>query len=903
MAFDRSKDPSTALRRRFNTKHAQLPLGGNVIQHALLYAELKAEFSYLPKLIIGLVFLGTPFRGSAMQPVASFLARVLFLAQSHGEIIVDLEYDSPTMTVTLDSFCRLRGSMSIVDTNVLFLRTVVPEASACIPGCNRFDLQTDHLKLNKFSGPQDRSFIIVSEEIRKMISSSKDLMERRKNLARESHFCVPFGRNRDFVGRESILAQLLTTIPPSLEVDDCQRTAIEGLGGVGKTQIALEAAFRLGVEEIDEDKADVKSLVKEALSRESSGHWLLIVDNADDPDLLFGGMALSDCLPFSLKGSVLFTTRRHEVAVRLDIPQRNIVTTEEMSFAEATDLLLKGLDSHRLNPEDAKSLVDFLAYLPLAIKQASAYIAKTGIPVAKYLDHCKSSDKTLIKLLSKDFENRARYEGTRNPVATTWLISFEHITRDNPIAARYLKFICFLAEKDIPISLLPPASDELEADEAIGILKAYAFIINRESQDSFDMHRLVRLATRNWLDGKAKYEECVTEVIQRLNQAFPLPRIANKDTWIKYLPHLEAALGSPERSADKAASVLLDIAGHCYLVLGQYQKSEQKWRQALERQEKLLGKEDPQTLFSMNCIAMCVQLQGKYEEAEAMFQRTVELKQKAVGEDSPDTLDCMRTFGGLLVILGKYEEAEQMHRQTLDLQMKVLDKDDPGVSYSMHNLAGMLNERGKHEEAEGLCWQVLEQMRTTFGEEHPDTLSCMVALGQVLSAQGKYEEAEGVFRQTMDGQEKVLGKDHLDTLRSMSALARVLISKGNVMEAEGLCRQALDLMRNVIGGEHPNTLNTMNALALVLSSQGEYEEAEGMLRRTVKLQEKVLGKENRHTLCSLTDLASVFKSWGKREDAVALMEKCYQLWVQKFGPDHPRTRLSLRALNDWKLEG
>lgn len=142
------------------------------------------------------------------------------------------------------------------------------------------------------------------------------------------------------VGRKSILEQLLKVIPPSIEVDDCQRTAIEGLGGVGKTQIALEAAFRvrdqypncsifwvpavnatsfenayreigrqLGVEGIDEDKADVKTLVKEALSRESSGHWLLIVDNADDPDLLFGGMALSDCLPFSRKGSVLFTTR------------------------------------------------------------------------------------------------------------------------------------------------------------------------------------------------------------------------------------------------------------------------------------------------------------------------------------------------------------------------------------------------------------------------------------------------------------------------------------------------------------------------------------------------------------------------------------------------------------------
>ncbi|KAF7118673.1 hypothetical protein CNMCM5793_008211 [Aspergillus hiratsukae] len=722
---------------------------------------------------------------------------------------------------------NFRNNDGTNDRPVLFIRHslggnviqhVVHEASACIPGCNRFNLQTDHLKLNKFSGPQDRSFISVSAEISKMIIASKDLMERRKNLARESRFCVPFGRNRDFVGREPILAQLLTTIPPSLEEDDCQRTAIEGLGGVGKTQIALEAAFRvrdqypgcsifwvpavdatsfenayreigrqLGVEGIDEDKADVKTLVKEVLSRESSGHWLLIVDNADDPDLLFSDMALSDCLPFSLEGSVLFTTRRHEVAVRLDIPQRNIVTTGEMSVAEATDLSLKGLNSRGSNLEDVKSLVVFLEKLPLAIKQASAYIAKTRMPVARYLDHCRSSDKTLIKLLTKDFEDR-------------------------DVAARYLKFICFLAEKDIPISLLPPASDQLEADEAIGILKAYAFITNRESHDSFDMHRLVRLATQNWLDKEGKHEECVTEVIERLQQAFPPPQRDNKDTWIKYLPHLETALGSREGSADEAALDLLGIAGDCYSVLGQYQKSEQKALQALELQEKLLGKEHPQTLRSMNDIAVDLSLQGKHKKAEAMFRQTVELRRKVLGEDSPDTLNSMCNFGGLLTTLGKYEEAEQMLRKTLDLQVKVLDKDHPEVSYSITNLAVLLSNRGKHEEAEGLCRHALEQMGARLGEEHPQTLSCMTTLGWVLRAQEKYKEAEGVIRQTMDVREKVLGKDHPDTLTSMSDLAFVLKRQGKREYAVALMENCYRLWAQKFGPDHPRTRRSFRLL-------------------------------------------------------------------------------------------
>ncbi|GIK03993.1 hypothetical protein Aspvir_008068 [Aspergillus viridinutans] len=892
-----------------------------------------------------------------MQPVASFAARVLSLAQSHAGIINDLEYDSPTMTDKLHSFCRLRERM-LIPTSCFFelyatdygrkIRMpglikgmariseewVVHEASACIPGRNRFALQTDHLKLNKFSGPKDRSFISVSEEIGKMVVTSKDLMERRKNLAGESHFCVPFGRNRDFVGRESILAQLLTTIPPTAEVDDCQRTAIVGLGGVGKTQIALEAAFRvrdahpgcsifwvpavnaasfenayreigrqLGVGGIDEDTADVKTIVREALSRESSGHWLLIVDNADDPDLLFSDMALSDCLPFSRKGSVLFTTRSHEAAVKLDIPERNIVTAAEMNVAEATDLLLKGLSSQRCNLEDAKSLLVFLANLPLAIKQASAYIAKTGMPIVKYLQHCKSSDKTLIKLLSKDFEDRGRYKGIRNPVATTWLISFQHISRDNPVAARYLKFICFLAGKEIPVSLLPPASDQLEADEAIGILKAYAFITNRDSHDSFDMHRLVRLATRNWLDEEGEHEECVTEVIQRLVQAVPYPESDNKNTWIKYLPHLEAALGSREGSADKAASFLLQIAGQCYYVLGQYQKDEQKTRQALELREKLFGREHPRTLDTMENIAIVLSEQGKYEEAEQMHRQALELKRKALGEESPSTLKCKSNFAALLGYLGKYDEAEQMHRQALDQSLKVLDKDDPYLAYSMNNLAVVLSNGGKHEEAEGLCRQALELLRTRIGEEDLHMLNCMATLGQVLGAQGKYEEAEGIIQQTMQVRERVLGEGHPDTLASMSELAVVLGNRGKHEEAESLCRQALELMKNVIGEEHPETLRSMDYLGAVLRNQGKYEEAEGMLRRTVELREKVLGKEHPNTLISLTNLAALLKSQGKRENAVAVMEKCYPLWVQKLGPDHHMTQSSLRTLNDWKLEG
>lgn len=462
-------------------------------------------------------------------------------------------------------------------------------------------------------------------------------------------FKVPFDRNENFVGREEILSRVLSRILPSTYKDACQRTAIEGLGGIGKTQIALEAAYRihehyadcsvlwvpavdattfenayreigqqLETPGIEDDKADIKKLIKEALSQEGAGDWLLIIDNADDQDLLFGDTALSDYLPSSRRGSILFTTRNREAAVRLSIPGQGNITTGEMSRNESLELLAKDLEESQIN--DSKStnaLLDLLADLPLAIKQASAYMATTSMSTSKYLSRCQSSDKTLIQLLSKDFGDRDRYNGIKNPITTTWLISFDHIMRDAPLAAQYLRFICFLAEKDIPVSLLPPGDNELQEDEAIGTLKAYAFVAERKSSNSLDIHRLVRVTMRNWLTEKGERAVWVTKVIQRLDNMFPWPKHENRGLWIEYLPHAQTSVElRAECTDEKGEMSLLSSIGQACKELGKYDEAEQMHREALELRKKVLGREHPSILTSINNLAGIFGSQGKYKKAE-----------------------------------------------------------------------------------------------------------------------------------------------------------------------------------------------------------------------------------------------------------------------------------------------
>ncbi|KAI1159424.1 P-loop containing nucleoside triphosphate hydrolase protein [Nemania serpens] len=494
---------------------------------------------------------------------------------------------------------------------------------------------------------------------------------------------VPFGRNREFVGRGSILEQLLETIPPGADQDDCQRTAVEGLGGIGKTQVALEAVYQvrdahpdcsvfwvpavdltsfenayreigklLNIQGIDNDKADIKALVKTNLEHARNGSWLLIIDNADDLNMLFQDAKLANSLPFSRQGSILFTTRNHQVAVQLDIPQTNIIAVQEIDNAEATRLLQIGLKESQIgDTESIKHLLRFLANLPLAIKQASAYMASNiNVTVSQYLEFCESSSVDLINLLSKQFEDRHRYKGysqNQNPVAITWLISFEHISRHNPQAADYLKFACFLAEKDIPLSLLPVIS-KIQMAEAIGLLNAYSFILERNTPGSFDIHRLVRLVMRSWLQEKGEWKKWTVNIVQRLTEEYPFPRHENRKTWTKYLPHTQAVLEiNSAINTDKDGSLLFKIA-KSYSILRKYNNAELLYRQTLQLKEGVLGREHPDTLASMHNLAEVLRSQGKYGEAETMHRQMLQLKEGVLGREHPDTLASINNLADVL---------------------------------------------------------------------------------------------------------------------------------------------------------------------------------------------------------------------------------------------------------------
>ena len=750
---------------------------------------------------------------------------------------------------------------------------------------------------------------------------------------------LPFGRNKDFVGRQSHLNRLITILHTEGTEEDCQRVALVGLGGVGKTQIALECAFQLQkilpalsvfwvrasdttsfnntfreigqqlkIPGLENNDVDVKTLVKTRLSQESTGKWLMIVDNADDFEIFYpkdnasGSGALSKHLPFSTLGMILFTTRDREAATKY--AGSNIIDIDEMDDIESRELLQRSLQNKQLikDEESMAKLIKSLVNLPLAIMQAAVYLNAKGCTIAEYLKIYEESSDNVIKLLSKDFEDVRRYpDRMKNPVATTWLISFQQVQNRDPLAADYMAFMSCIKEQDIPRDLLPPAS-EFDKTEALGTLKAFGFIKERVSGESYDMHRLVHTAMQNWLKLEDEWESQNHKTLKQISNTFPWPKHENRVVWMMYLPHAQSTittfnmgLGRTEQTKELLWRLLYSL-GACFQIKGQYAEAEAMYRQTLQLLETVLRKDHLNTLASMMNLAESLRQQGKYVEAEGICQQTLQLQETVLGKDHPDTLSSMNNLASLFYSQGMYVEAETIYRKTLQLQETLFGKNHPNTLTSMMNLAESLRQQGKYVEAEGICQQTLQLQETVLGKDHPGTLAGMNNLASLFYSQGKYVEAETIYRKTLQLQETVLGKNHPSTLRSTMSLAESLRQQGKYVEAEGICQQTLQLQETVLGKDHPDTLASMNNLASLFYSQGKYAEAETIYRKTLQLQETVLGKNHPSTLMSMMSLAESLRQLSKYVEAEGICQQTLQLKETVLGKDHPGTLASMNNL-------
>jgi tetratricopeptide (TPR) repeat protein len=662
---------------------------------------------------------------------------------------------------------------------------------------------------------------------------------------------------------------------------------IHGLGGCGKSALAIECAYRASVKHarlvfwvpaisresfelayreigdrlhipgINDGNVDVKKLVRETLSSESSDNWLMIVDNADDHEVLLGNMddnskpaRLHDFLPRSNRGAILFTTQSRKMAGVLS--QSGILRLTDMEKVEARQLLTQLIvDQASLGDEAAvDELLHALTSLPLAIVQAAAFMNNNDVSAHDYISLFQEAEAEL-ELFDQDFHDPNRYEELDSTVAKTWHISFDQIRKQDRLTADYLAFMACVDRVNIPQSMLPPGASPVQQMKALGTLKGYAFIAERlqitqssNADKFFDMHRLVHMASAQWLERHNERAAWVETAVARLEELVPYGDHKNREIWTTYLSHTIHLAGTHGVVGTAASASLLDRVGRCQASLGQYSAAEITHRQVRSIRESVLGLENIDTLISMNEIGQALRSQGKYVEAEKMHRQTLALYKKVLGEEHMYTLTSMNNVAAALSYQGKYAEAVKMHHKTLALSKKVLGEGHPDTLTSMNNLAEALSEQGKHAEAEKMHCETLKLSKKVLGEEHPDTLSSMNNLASALSEQGKHAEAEKMHRETLKLSKKVLGENHPRVLIGMNNIAAALSGQEKYADAEKMHRETLKSSKKVLGEMHPDTLLSMFNLADDLAKQLRYDESRILYEEVCPAFDTVLGENH-----------------------------------------------------------
>lgn len=383
---------------------------------------------------------------------------------------------------------------------------------------------------------------------------------------------------------------------------DCRKLALVGLGGVGKTQVALELAYTvkerwpeysvfwvpaISAESFEQayrdiatrysialnpEEEDPKDSVRRYLNSDSAGKWFLIVDNSDDQEILFGTSGelrgVTDYLPESENGLILFTTRYREVAVSL--VGNEVIEIQEMDREEAERFLERSLTRKELLHDQTvtRELLNELTNLPLAIAQAAAYLNAMQISIRDYLSLLRNTEQDTISLLSREFRDDTRYKKSKNSIAATWLISFDQIRRSDSTAADILSFMSCFENKAVPRSILPFVEPEERMVHAIGTLRAYAFVTSRDDGSSYDIHRLVHLATKVWLGEHGATKELNDKVATHFAQIFPSDDHENRALWREYFPHALQFLRNTKTLDSNKRYDLCMAVGSCLQVDG-----------------------------------------------------------------------------------------------------------------------------------------------------------------------------------------------------------------------------------------------------------------------------------------------------------------------------------------------
>jgi len=722
---------------------------------------------------------------------------------------------------------------------------------------------------------------------------------------------VPPYRNLNFTGRDKLLSDLQDMLSAGTPV------AIWGLGGVGKTQLAVEyahrhtgdyttvwwvsaeesatlaagyagLAHRLGLgAEIEQDVGAAVDAVRDRLGRESG--WMLVFDNATGP------AEVKRCIPAGGNGHVIVTSRTPNWAGTAKALGVDVLSEEDA----VTFLLTRTQDDDEAT---ARALAADLGYLPLALEQAGGYITSSGRSLAEYRQLLAGQRAQLLAQRSEESD----YPET---VATTWKVSLDAASAEEPAAGDLLRLVAFLAPEDLPRELLveqaehlrdPLAEsvrDPLKFDRMLAALRRYSLITTAGS--AFSVHRLVQAVTADSLS-PAQRETWAGQATAVLANgfAFDADDLSSWAACQRLLPHALAAVG---HSGAYAVGVETTVG----LMLGAaaYLRTRAELYQARELLEttvaitaQMCGPGDPMLALANNDLGLVLQMLGDYPTAREALQRALVINEQVYGQGHPAVAVNVSNLAMVLRDLGDYPAAHDACQLALAINEDVYGRSHPAVAKNLNILGGALQDLGDYDAARDAYQSALTINEQAFGPDHRAVATDVNNLGIVLRALGDYRAARDAFQRALTIDEQVYGQVHPAVATDLSNLGMILRGFGDYPGARDAVQRALNIDEQVYGQVHPDVATDVNNLGSVLQDLGDYPAAREALERALSIRLATLGDSHPSAAATARRLAQVHADLGDVDSARTLAEQAIAIDGRAYGRDRPEVASDLEIL-------
>ncbi len=738
-------------------------------------------------------------------------------------------------------------------------------------------------------------------------------------------------QNPYFTGREALLEMLHRSLAAGEQVALVQTQAISGLGGIGKTQLALAYAYRyrahyhdilwaladsretlvasyvtfaqhlrldLGAAAHEQPKA--VEAVKRWL-REHRG-WLLILDNLEDLGLV------REFVPAPRQGAVVLTTRRAETS-----PVARTLALDELQEEEGLLFLLRrsgrlALETtlaeaslHHYN--SARAIVQELGGLPLALDQAGGYIAETRCSVSDYLALFQQEHHTLLQ------RRGAVPSEHPEPVTTTFALAFAQVELRNELATQVLRLCAFLAPEAIPLDLLIQGTADLRPDvesgtaqtlafnAALETLQAYSLVRREAEQGRLSLHRLVQAVQKEALS-EPEQKRWAERAVRLLSAAFPMPTPATWERCQQLIPHALLCAEHIRRwgvTFPEAAS-LLHRTGIYLSHRAAYEQALPLLQGALALQEQVADPDRQRVAEILNDLALLILAQGQYNQALPLLQRTLAIREQVLPPQHPDIAETLNSLATLYWSWGRYEQTLPLLQRALAIREQALGSTHPDVATILNTLAASYRVLGQYERALPLVKRALSIFEQTFGPTYPDVAWSLTSLANIYHALGQGEQALPLFQRALAIREQAWGPDHPLVAQSLNNLADLYRAQGQYYQALPLAERALAIREQALGANHAHVAESLNTLARLYEAQGEYEQALPLAEQGLAIREQALGPVHPDVATILNTLALIFCDQGRYAEAVPLAKRALAIREQALGSSHPSTAESLNTL-------